>query len=274
MKNLIPESQIPRTEHANEVWTQAQDDKLLDDYLAGGSPEVLGIKFKRKPKAIVRRIDYYRDNERDWVLNYKPGNRISRKGKRLTANEKLIIAGHRKKKIAPRLTARVLARDVSEVSSEVQDEKEEVKRKVRNATTQLAPSLDLIWALRYIYFVYKKPILSDEAYDALVSEEIEYGGGLADFTRIKDHQGWPPYIRALAGYLSERPGGPYDKTAGTTYTVGEKSGLYAGPVASLSVARSFSGKSAASRIYETKGSFTRAVARWNPEEDCWEMRDP
>ena len=266
MKSLIPESQIPRTEHANEVWTPEEDDALLDAHLAGGSPGALAAEFKRKPKAIVRRIDYYRDNERDWVLNYKPVDRISRKGKRLTTNEKLIIAAHRKKKIAPYLTARVLARDVSEIK----DHSGQVAE-VKNLNV-LAPKLDLIWAYRYIHFVYKKPLISDTVYNELVDEEIEYGGGLLSFEAIKEHRGWPEHIKCLALYLVGKRDAQLE-TTGKIYTVGEKEGLYAGPFPTLKEARAWDGKSSASRIYETKGSHSRAVGRWLVDEQRWEMRE-
>jgi len=269
MKTLIPEKDVPRTEHANEVWTPEEDDALLDAYLAGGSPGALAAEFKRKPKAIIRRIDYYRDNERDWVINYKPVDRISRKGKRLTSNEKLIIAAHRAKKIALYLTARVLARDVSEIedcSGQVAD--------VKNLKV-LAPTLDLIWAYRYIHFVYKRDLICNSAYDKLVDTEIEYGGGLLSFEAIKEHRGWPDHIKCLALYLVGKRDAQLAElgTAGTSYTVGEKEGLYAGPFATLKEARAWDGKNSASRIYETKGSHSRAVGRWLVDEQRWEMRE-
>jgi len=266
MKNLIPDDQIPRTEHANEVWSQEQDDALLNDYLSGGSPGALAAKHKRKPKAITRRIDYYRDNERDWVVNYKPGpTRQSRKGKRLTSNEKLIIAGHRAKKIAPYLTARVLAREVSEI----EDHDGQV-REVKNLAA-LAPKLDLIWAYRYIYLIYKLSLISDKTYDDLVEEEIEYGGGTLAFEGIKKHQGWPIHIRSLAGYLTEKQKALAETAV--TYALGERDedGNY-GLVSSLKEARSFDGKSARSRIFELKGGIRRAIARWDPKQMLWEMR--
>ncbi len=267
MKSLLPEDRIPRTEHADEVWTQEQDDALLDDFFAaGGSPETLAIKHKRKPKAIVRRIDYYRDNERDWVLKYKPGHRISRKGKRITANDKVIIEAHRKKKIPVYLTARVLARDVSEI-----DGHEEQLREDKNLAA-LAPKLDRIWAYRYIFLIYKRSLISDTTYNDLVEEEIEYGGGTQAFAEIKHHLGWPEHIKSLALYLVQKQDA-LTKEAATTYTVGEKEGLYGGPFPTLKEARAWDGKSVDSRIYESKGSFTRAIARWLVEEQRWEMRE-
>jgi len=55
--------------------------------------------------------------------------------------------------------------------------------------------------------------------------------------------------------------------------VGEKEGLYAGPFPTLKEARAWDGQSSASRIYENKGSHSRAIGRWLVDEQRWEMRE-
>jgi hypothetical protein len=52
--------------------------------------------------------------------------------------------------------------------------------------------------------VYKKPVISDDAYNALVHEVVEYGGGEKAFNAIKLHKGWPDRIKSLALYLVEK----------------------------------------------------------------------
>jgi hypothetical protein len=103
------------------------------------------------------------------------------------------------KKVAVDQIAKLLQRDVKEISGGASDE-------VGKARTfeEVAPRLDLIWAHRYIYFVYKTSLISDEAYDDMVKEEIEFGGGEKAFVTIKLRQGWPDCIKSLALYLVER----------------------------------------------------------------------
>ena len=67
-----------------------------------------------------------------------------------------------------------------------------------------APSLDLVMAHRYIYHVYKTPIISNKAYDDLFKEEVEYGGGSRALGLTKDGFWGPKRIKTLALYLVER----------------------------------------------------------------------
>ena len=118
---------------------------------------------------------------------------------RWTQNELALLKANRDKGVPPQYTARLLCRDENELTL-----KKEVQVGKTRSLMSLAPTLDLIWAYRYVHIVYKQSLITDEVYDALVQEEIEYGGGAAAFEAIKHHQGWPERIRSLGLYLVQR----------------------------------------------------------------------
>ena len=63
------------------------------------------------------------------------------------------------------------------------------------------PKVDKILAYRYAFFVYKKRIISDEKYDAMAGEEIEFGTMDPALLQGKDPRPCPERIKTLALYL-------------------------------------------------------------------------
>lgn len=73
------------------------------------------------------------------------------------------------------------------------------------------PETDLIWAYRYAWFVWHKknayaPLITNEEYDALVTEVCAYGTGEQEYACLKQHNGWPDEIKTLALYLAKKHG--------------------------------------------------------------------
>jgi hypothetical protein len=196
MKGLLPDKEV-KNEQADAPWRRSETDKMLDLYFSGAHPKHIAVELKRNPKAVRRRLEQFTYNERGWVERYRPRQRNSRKNKRMTETEILILKAHAERKVPIEWTARLLARSVEEFN--LQPKLEVAKAKQNTAC--LAPTLDLILAHRHLYFVRKKPIISDAAYDVLVQEEIEYGGGEKAFKEMKDLDKVPHYIRDLALYL-------------------------------------------------------------------------
>lgn len=195
MKGLLPDKEV-RNEQADAPWRRSETDKMLDLYLSGAHPKHIAVELKRNPKAVRRRLEQFTYNERGWVERYQPRQRNSRKNKRMTETEILILKAHAERKVPIELTARLLARSLDELKLQPKMEQSKVKQNVC-----LAPTLDLILAHRHLYFLRKRPVISDAAYDTLVQEEIEYGGGEKAFKEMKDFAKVPLYIRNLALYL-------------------------------------------------------------------------
>jgi hypothetical protein len=201
MSGFFKEEEI-KNQAADAPWKKSERDYVLDSHLAGGDgshPRTIAQKIGRNPKAVRRLIEQFTYNERDRVIRYEPFKRTSRKGKKLTQNEIAILKSHKEKGVAIEESAKLLCRGVEELSGKVKMEAAGVKK-----FATIAPTLDLIWAHRYIYFVWKTPVISDAAYNDLVKEEMEYGGGGTNFARIKLHQGWPDHIKSLALFLDQR----------------------------------------------------------------------
>ena len=185
---------------ADEPWKRSETDKMLDSYFHGAHPVRIAQELGRNPKAVKRRLEQFTYNERGWVERYEPIRRLSRKGKKLSENEQVLIQAHIERDVPRQDTARLLARPLEELTGAVQAETVRVKSK----THSFAPTLDVIWALRYAFFAYDEAIVSDEAYDHLVHEEIEYGGGAKGFAAIKTSSHTPQRIKSLAMYLVEK----------------------------------------------------------------------
>lgn len=259
-----------KNERTEDPWTRKEDDKVLDLYLAGAHPKNIALTVKRNPKAINRRIEQFRNNERDRALRYEPGVRVSRKGKRFTENETMMIKAWAEAGIPTEKQARILARDEDELTGGPKA-KEMPKQK---ALKVLIPAEDLIWAHRYLYFVYETPVISDETYDAMVQEEIEYGTFGPQFEKIKaagDKAQPPEDIRCLALYLALKK-----EPRGTRFAIGERTGkgeyqFWYGPVAHLPNCLSMPGKSAASRIVKLNDRGSFVVRKWNGEQ--WMARE-
>jgi hypothetical protein len=188
-----------KNEAADEPWRKTETDKMLDLYFAGSHPREIALKLQRNPKAINRRIEQFRNNERDRAVLYTPVCRTSRKGVRWTESERLILAAHAGK-VPAEATAKVLAREVTEIKP-AERKTGEIK-----ALNVVAPSIDLIMALRYIFHCYpdQKPVVSDKDYDDLVKEEIEFGGASPFLKKLGDPKDSPSRIKTLALYLCQR----------------------------------------------------------------------
>ena len=193
---LLPDSQI-KNRSAQEIWMKREVDRLLDWYLEGADLGRIAARLSRNRKAVVRKLQEYIYNERDRVINYDPRCRQSRRGRRITPNEKQIIAECRKKGVEWKHIARVLMREVKEISLET-----DVQKAKARTLTCVAPSLDFVLACRYAFHIYKEALISDETYDDLKQEEIEYGGAAGAFAG--DPHDCPTRIKTLTIYLSER----------------------------------------------------------------------
>lgn len=191
--------------YVDDPWTKRDRDKALDLYFAGTDPRRIGCDFKGDPKAFLRILNRLRKNakkeghedEPGRAERYKPVQRVSRKGKKFTPQEKAFIQFQAGMKLDPAVTAKILCRDVSEIDGS------SIRKKITAAELRDIPNLDLIWALRYAYFAWKEPIVSDDVYDDMVEEEIEFAGE-KKFTQVKLHSGWPDPIKSLAMYLADK----------------------------------------------------------------------
>jgi len=187
-----------------EAWSKKDRDKAFDQYFAGTDPKQIGRDFQGDPKAFLRILNRLRKNSKKEGVDYGRAElyqvyqRVSRKGKKLTSNEENFIRWHQEFKIDPAITANILCRDVSEIDGSP------IKRKITANELRNIPNLDIIWALRYAYFAWKNdPIVSDDVYDEMVEEEIEFAGE-RKFARMKLHVGWPEHIKSFAMYLADK----------------------------------------------------------------------
>ncbi len=185
-----------KNELADEPWKKSQTDKMLDLYLAGAHPIRIAQELGRNPKAVKRRLEQFTYNEKDRAVRYEPFRRVSRKGKKLTQNERVMIQSFQERKLPMAALARVLMRDLHEIDPDTKGQ-----RKVAN-DRQIAPTLDLVLAHRYIYHIWKTPIISDKTYDDLKAEEIEYGTGAKALAGSP--RDCPRHIKSLALYLVDK----------------------------------------------------------------------
>jgi len=207
MSGFFPDDEI-KNEGAGKLWLKSERDKALDEYFEGAHPKQLGIKYKKAPKAFLNsilnklRYNYKKEGQEDQpgrAERYEPFSRFSRKGKRFTPNEVDFIRCHRELKLDLSVTAKILMRDVSELKSDKSPEQVKGDGKAILSTT-----LDLVLALRYVYHIYERKLVSDKTYDDLVAEEIEYGGGEKVLKSQQSARDCPPRIKTLALYLCER----------------------------------------------------------------------
>ena len=68
----------------------------------------------------------------------------------------------------------------------------------------LAPTLDLLVALRYVFYNYKIQIISDKSWDDMKFEEIEYGGGGPILKEYENPRLIKPWIKSLGLYLCDK----------------------------------------------------------------------
>lgn len=178
-------------------WTVLEVDKMLDLFLAGMGPKALAERLNRNPANVRSCLSRFLFDTDGAVSNYRTVKRTSRRGFKWTKNELLLRKAHFKHKIALNRTAGLLNRDLKELDGH------EIRDSIQtNIQKQTAPTLDLIWAHHYLHSI-GKSFLPDTAYDDLVKEEIEFGGGETAFVRVKASllKSYPGRIRSLANYL-------------------------------------------------------------------------
>lgn len=193
---LLPEEQVKNKE-ADQPWKRSETNKMLDLYFEGATPERIAQKLGRNPKAIKRRLEQFTYNERDRAVRYDPLRRVSRKGKRITENEQLVMKSHKERGVPFEATLKVIQRRASEFDTKPGAAKIRLQK-------VFAPTMDLILALRYAYYVYKKPLVTDVEYNDLVGEELEYGARHGLYSKHSDPKSCPPRIKTLALYLTEK----------------------------------------------------------------------
>jgi hypothetical protein len=179
-------------------WKKRESTYLWDNYLAGASLLQLRRGLNRTGEDVAHRVKQFAFNVDDIVVRYEPFRRISRKGLRFSERERRIVAEHKKRNVPLEATARLLARNVTELD----DSWKQVP--AAKSDRVLAPSLDLVLAHRYIYHIYRTPIISNKAYDDLRKEEEEYGAGGKVLKDLGVVGIGPRRIKTLALYLVER----------------------------------------------------------------------
>ena len=200
-----------KNKNVDRPWMKSDTARMLNLYCAGSAtPDRIAQEMGRTPKAVKRQLELFTYNERDRAVRYEPQRRVSRKGQRFSKNEQVMWDKHRELGVPAEVTAKVFCRPIKELDGSQTERKVKVaKTKAGTMTDRMEcgigiPSIDLIWAYRYIYFVWNKEkegIISDQLYDDLVQEECEYKNA-QQFEEIKRHQGWPEHIRSLAMYLA------------------------------------------------------------------------
>jgi hypothetical protein len=212
-KTLFQED-LFKNENNDKPWMKSETDRMLDLYFNGSDPDRIAYLLKRNPKAVKRRLEQFTYNEDKRAERYDMFERDSRRGKRLTENEKILIKAHVERKVPMEATAALLCRKVEEIRGEsiapslnkVEDSKGKAKLE-HNWLKTVAPSLDMLIAHHYLYWQAKQPIISNKEYDDLCEEEIEYGCGRLAVEAIRGFREvlhYPPYIRYLAFYMQFR----------------------------------------------------------------------
>lgn len=198
MKGFFKEDQV-RKQNADRPWKRSEADRLIELYLGETPPKRIAKVLERDFSAIKQRLNKITNNEHDYVVNYEPFRRYSRKGKRLTANEHALVQTWTERKIKSVHQARFLQRDVGELPIPQADREKLIDMK------RVGVGVDLVLAYRYLYYVQGISMLSDQAYDALEKEEMEFGayGSLLKQNVGSDRsEDYSPHIRALAIYLA------------------------------------------------------------------------
>lgn len=204
-KTLFQED-LFRNENADKPWMKSETDRMLDLYFDGTHPDRIAILLKRNPKAVHRRLEQFTYNEEGRADRYDMFERNSRRGRRLTENEKILIKAHTERRVDMEATARLLCRKVEEIRGEsIAPSRLEVKAET-NVLKQVAPTLDQLLAHRYLYWCAKCPVISNRDYDDLKEEEIEFGAGKEELSKNASDVVcfYPPHIRSLAYYMQYR----------------------------------------------------------------------
>lgn len=184
---------------ADQPWKKSETDRMVDEYLTGAHPRRIAEMLGRNPKAVKRRIEQFTYNERDRAVLYEPRQRISRRGKRFTENEKIIIAEHKARGVAIEHTAKILARDPSEFGEVTEAKKQ------KSSLAIVVPNIgvDVVLAHQCLYHFNKQPVIPDHEYDAMKEEELEFGQADCPLLQKagKTVYDYPERIRHFALYL-------------------------------------------------------------------------
>jgi len=192
------EEEVVRNMEADKIWTPEENDRFIELYLAGTPPDRISILLERNPKSIKRRLEQYTYNERGITERYDPVRRTSRKGKRFTENEMVLRKAWKKNNVPGKAQATFLMREPSELGVEGEEMPKLVDMK------KVGTGVDLVLAYRYLYYVKGISILSDQAYDSIEKEELEFGANsqILKIPGSDRSEDYPPHIRALALYLA------------------------------------------------------------------------
>lgn len=159
----------------------------------------LARELERTPYSVKRHMQEILYNERGkGALKYKPTKRHSRCGLPFTRFEKkVLIPRHLRDEIPIVVTACILQRKPEEIREDWTGTKK------NNRLKDVAPVVDLVLAHRYLYWCAKRPIISDQSYDLLKKEELEFGGGFDLLSEPASSRpcDYPAHIRSLAYYM-------------------------------------------------------------------------
>lgn len=177
---------------------RSNTDILLDKYLAGIPLSKIASSLGIEKSLVKSRLTALGTNFEHLADRYEPGQRVSRMGKPISQTEAFLISQCRENKISLKVIANLVQRDKSELGV-TQDERNTIVDMRR-----VGVGVDLIQAYRYLYYCKGISVLSDQAYDALEKEEMEFGahGGILKEAPSSDNpEDYRPHIRALALYL-------------------------------------------------------------------------
>lgn len=205
-----------KRDYEEDPWSNAQRDELLHLYLSGLSTNEMSRRLQRTKQAVSSQLWKLATNYRN--LHYKPSDkRKSRSGKSFSSRELHIMELARKAKAKPAYVAKILKRSIPEIKTEVKKVKAAAKKRKGFLDLEKKTVLevrdfrdysiheDMVLANRYLYYVEKTPVLSDQSYDALEKEVREFCKCPLDSDVFKPgsdkREDYPDHIRALGLYL-------------------------------------------------------------------------
>ena len=203
-EGLLGEDELKMgAEHSH--WSQEEIDSLLDAFFSGANMKRLAVKYKRTPRAVLVRIGKILYNDRGQLTKYQPVRRVSRVGKKLTRREKNFLKIAQEKGYSAKDVAKVLARSEEEVEKFLRGDAKPVIRAFRD----IAPSIDLLMAAKYLEEKEDLKILDEKDWKRLIKEEQEFGVD-PDLFLSRPVDEFPPYIPPLAEYFKMKcQGKPY-----------------------------------------------------------------
>lgn len=206
MKGFLPDDKV-NNPGAGDPWEDEMRDKGLDDFfIKGMTPEQVGIKYKKSPKAFKNSIlnkllhNYKkegREHKPGRAERYEPVCRTSRKSMPITKRDLKFINRHRELGVPPEATAKILARPVKQIDDSWKDVPRLKAKKV------LAVETDLLLATLYARDVYHVEIVGKQELAELIAQDVEYGGSEKIF-KMYDPKHVPEHIRSLALYLAAK----------------------------------------------------------------------